>query len=166
MRTIDKGNIPEIPGEKERPVIYMDGNTSSEEIKKVRMNNRGTLLPENAIVEFLDEFHLAGQKRNETDPEDAPKNWSLLCAVNGKQRWISLGTFTRRDYNKPGRPYISPFSKDVPEDIDPREFYDKFKTVKLKVTKLVPVVTNIFEGNVRTEKTQTVHYPVLDYCNE
>ena len=161
MITFDEKQIPVLNGESQgRTAVVL----TADQLGTVEMRNNATVLPKNAIVEFLDKLIVKAQKRRATDAEDAPKNYSILCSVNGKQRFIGLGTFVRRDFNKDGRPFVSPISKDVPENSNVVEFYEAFKDKKLKVIDRVSVQTNVFDdaGN-RTEKTTMTEYPVLDY---
>jgi hypothetical protein len=131
------------------------------------MNAAVTNLPEGATVEFLDKLVVKAQKRRKTDAEDAPKNNFILMSVNGKQRWIGLGTFTRRRFDVEGNPFISPdVAKDIPEDISIKDFYAQFKDKKFKVDKRIPVKTNKFsDSGERLDETTTTNYPVLVYAS-
>ena len=85
--------------------------------------------------------------------------------VDGKQRWIGLGTFTRRNFNTSDRAFISPISKDIPEDISVVEFYNNFKDKKFKVDHREKVETNVFtDAGVRTDEKTMTEYPVLVYA--
>lgn len=157
--------------EKEMPVLPGEsaGRTAEvlteAQLSSVEMRNNVTLLPKDATIEFMDKLVVKAQKRRPTDAEDAPKNYSILCAVNGKPRFIGLGTFTRRDFSKPDRPFISPISKDVPENSNVVEFYEAFKNKKLYVKERVSIMTNDFdEAGNRLETQSATEYPVIDYA--
>lgn len=162
MITYNPNDIPVLRGETSgRSAVVL----TEDQLDKVVLNQPSTNLPEGAKVQFLDQLIVKAQKRRETDPDDADKNNFILCSVNGKQRWIGLGTFTRRRYDMEGTPFISPaIANDVPENVSIREFYNKFKDKTLKVEKRIQVKTNVFDaaGN-RTEATTTTWYPVLVY---
>lgn len=162
MITFNENEIPQLRGETDgRSAVVLDEAS----LGNVTMNAAVTNLPKDASVEFLDKLVVKAQKRRKTDAEDAPKNNFILMSVNGKQRWIGLGTFTRRRFDMEGNPFISPISKDIPEDISVKEFYNQFSSKKFKVQDRVPVQTNVFDdaGN-RTDKTTTTQYPVLVYA--
>lgn len=157
--------------EKEIPVLRgeTDGRTavvlSENDLANVKMNVNVTVLKEGAIVEFLDKLVVKQQKRRATDKDDAPKNTFILMNVDGKQRWIGLGTFTRRNFNTSDRAFISPISKDIPEDISVVEFYNNFKDKKFKVDHREKVETNVFtDAGVRTDEKTMTEYPVLVYA--
>ena len=162
MISYNEKEIPQLRGETSgRSAVIL----SEAELQKSTMNAAVTNLPKDAIVDFLDKLVVKAQKRRETDAEDAPKNNFILMSVNGKQRWIGLGTFTRRRFDVDGNPFISEISKDIPEEISVADFYNQFKTKTFKVKDRVAVKTNVFDdaGN-RTEKTTTTYYPVLIYA--
>lgn len=157
--------------EKEVPVLRgeTDGRTavvlSENELANVKMNVNVTVLKEGAIIEFLDKLIVKQQKRRATDTDYAPKNTFILMNVDGKQRWVGLGTFTRRNYNTSDRAFISPISKDIPEDISILEFYNTFKQRKFKVDHREKVETNVFtDAGVRTAEKTMTEYPVLVYA--
>ena len=157
--------------EKKIPVLRgeTDGRTASvlseQDLANVKMNVNVTVLKEGAIVEFLDKLVVKQQKRRATDAPDAPKNTFILMNVDGKQRWIGLGTFTRRNFNTPNRSYISPISADIPEDVSVVDFYNNFKDKKFKVDHREKVETNVFtDAGVRTDEKTTTEYPVLVYA--
>ena len=158
--------------EKEVPVLRGEtsGRTavvlSEEQLGNISLNQPATNLPKGAVVEFLDKLIVKAQKRRQTDPDDADKNNFILMSVNGKQRWVGIGTFTRRRFDMEGTPFISPeIAKDIPEGQPIKEFYDAFKNKTLKVQDRISVQTNVFDdaGN-RTDKTTNTWYPVLVYA--
>jgi len=163
MINYNENEVPQLRGETDgRSAVVLN----EADLTKVTMNAAVTNLPKDAIVEFLNKLVVKAQKRRKTDPDDAPKNNFILMSVNGKQRWIGLGTFTRRRFDMDGNPFISPeVANDIPEDISVKEFYDKFKDKKYKVKERINVQTNVFDdaGN-RTDKTTTTPYPVLVYA--
>lgn len=162
MINYNVNEVPQLRGETDgRSAVVLN----EADLEKATMNAAVTVLPKDATVEFISELVVKAQKRRKTDADDAPKNNFILMAVNGKQRWIGLGTFTRRRFDVDGNPFISPISADIPEDINVKEFYNKFKDKKFKVKERIPVQTNVFDdaGN-RTEKTTTTNYPVLVYA--
>lgn len=162
MFPYDAKAMPVLPGESAgRTAVVL----TEDQLNSVEMRNNVTLLPKGATIEFLDKLVVKAQKRRPTDADGAPKNHSILCAVNGKQRFIGLGTFTRRDFNKADRPFVSPISKDVPENSNVVEFYNKFKDKKLVVTDRVSIMTNDFDdaGN-RLDTQSATEYPVIDYA--
>lgn len=163
MIDYNEKEIPQLRGETDgRSAVVL----SEEQLENTVMNAAVTNLPKDATVEFLNKLVVKAQKRRKTDPEDAPKNNFILMSVNGKQRWVGLGTFTRRRFDVEGNPFISPeIAKDVPEDISVKEFYNKFKDKKFKVQDRISVKTNVFDdaGN-RTNETTTTTYPVLVYA--
>lgn len=146
--------------EKNVPMLFGEtqGRTASvmteEQLRNRIVNQASTVLPVGAVVEFLDKLIAKAQKRNVNDPEGAPTNDFILMSVNGKQRWIGVGTFSRRRFDMDGRPYISEISKDIPEDINLVDFYEKFKDKKFKVVNRVTVHSEQFGDQV---------YPVLEY---
>ena len=162
MIKFDEKAVPALPGESQgRTAVIL----TPEQLSSVDMRNNVTLLPKGAIIEFIDRLVVKAQKRRATDAEDAPKNYSILCAVDGKQRFIGLGTFTRRDFNKADRPFISPISKDVPGNGNVVEFYDAFKDKKLVVADRVSIMTNDFnEAGDRLDTQSATEYPVLEYA--
>ena len=163
MFNYKENEVPQLRGETDgRSAVVLN----EADLEKTTMNAATTNLPEGAQVEFLDKLVVKAQKRRKTDAEDAPKNNFILMAVNGKQRWIGLGTFTRRRFDVEGNPFISPdIARDIKEDIKVTEFYNQFKDKKFKVDKRISVKTNVFDdaGN-RTEQTTTTQYPVLIYA--
>ena len=161
MITFNDKEIPVLNGESQgRTAVVL----TEDQLGSVEMRNNATLLPKDAIIQFLDKLVVKAQKRRATDKDDAPKNYSILCSVNGKQRFIGLGTFTRRDFNKENRPFVSPISKDVPENSNVVEFYNAFKDKVLKVVDRVKIQTAVFtDDGQRTDKVTETEYPVLDY---
>lgn len=162
MKNFNEKEIPVLTGESQgRTAVVL----TEEQLSSVEMRNNATLLPKGAIIEFLDKLVVKAQKRRATDAEDAPKNYSILCSVSGKQRFVGLGTFTRRDFNKEGRPFISPISADVPENSNVVEFYNAFKDKKLVVTDRVKIETNVFtDAGDRTDEKTFTEYPVIEYA--
>ena len=164
MINYNENEVPQLRGETDgRSAVVLN----EADLAKVTMNAAVTNLPKDAIVEFLNKLIVKAQKRRKTDPDDAPKNNFILMSVNGKQRWIGSGTFTRRRFDVDGNPFISPeVANDIPEDISLKDFYEKFKEKKYLVKDRIQVQTNVFDdaGN-RTEKTTTTTYPVLVYAN-
>lgn len=163
MIDYNEKEIPQLRGETDGRSAVM---LSEADLENVKLNAAVTNLPEGATVEFLNKLAVKAQKRRKTDPENAPKNNFILMSVNGKQRWVGLGTWTRRRFDVQGNPFISPeVAKDVPEDISVKEFYEKFKDKKYKVKERISVKTNVFDddGN-RTSETTTTTYPVLVYA--
>jgi hypothetical protein len=163
MINYNEQEVPQLRGETDgRSAIVLN----EADLKNVTMNAPATNLPKDAIVEFLDKLVVKAQKRRKTDADDAPKNNFILMSVNGKQRWIGLGTFTRRRFDVEGNPFISPeVSKDIKEDINIVDFYNQFKNKTFKVADRISVKTNVFDdaGN-RTDQTTTTQYPVLVYA--
>ena len=163
MINYNEKDVPQLRGETDgRSAIVLD----EAQLGNVTMNAAATNLPVDAKVEFLDKLVVKAQKRRKTDADDAPKNNFILMSVNGKQRWIGLGTFTRRRFDVEGNPYISPeIAKDIPEDVNIVDFYNSFKNKSFKVKERISVKTNVFDadGN-RTEATTTTQYPVLIYA--
>lgn len=162
MKNFNEKEIPVLTGESQgRTAVVL----TEEQLSSVEMRNNATLLPKGATIEFLDRLVVKAQKRRATDTDDAPKNYSILCSVNGKQRFVGLGTFTRRDFNKEGRPFISPISVDVPENSNVVEFYNAFKDKKLVVTDRVKIETNVFtDTGDRTDEKTFTEYPVIEYA--
>lgn len=162
MITFNDKEIPVLNGESSgRTAVVL----TEAQLGSVEMRNNATLLPKGAIIEFLDKLVVKAQKRRATDKDDAPKNYSILCSVNGKQRFIGLGTFVRRDFNKEDRPFVSPISADVPENSNVVEFYNAFKDKKLIVKDRVKIQTAVFtDDGVRTDKMTETEYPILDYA--
>lgn len=162
MKNFNEKEIPVLTGESQgRTAVVL----TEEQLSSVEMRNNATLLPKGAIIEFLDKLVVKAQKRRATDDDNAPKNHSILCSVNGKQRFVGLGTFTRRDFNKEGRPFISPISADVPENSNVVEFYNAFKDKKLVVTDRVKIETNVFtDAGDRTDEKTFTEYPVIEYA--
>ena len=162
MIEYNEKKLPTLRGENERAAVVL----TEDQLNETIMNQPSTVLPKDAIVEFLDKLVVKAQKRRSTDADDAPKNNFILMSVNGNQRWIGLGTFTRRRFDVNDRPFISPISEDIPEEISITEFYNKMKDKKFKVVDVIDVETNVFDdaGNRTDEKTIT-RYPVLDYYN-
>lgn len=164
MLNYNENEIPVLRGETSgRSAVIL----SDDQLNKVVLNQPATNLPVGATVEFINKLVVKAQKRRESDADTADKNNFILMAVNGKQRWIGLGTFTRRRFDVADRPFISPdIAKDIPENITIVEFYNKFKDKKFKVKERIPVQTNVFDdaGN-RTAQTTTTEYPVLVYAD-
>ncbi len=162
MKNFNEKEIPVLTGESQgRTAVIL----TEEQLPSVEMRNNATLLPKGATIEFLDTLMVKAQKRRATDDDNAPKNYSILCSVNGKQRFVGLGTFTRRDFNKEGRPFISPISVDVPENSNVVEFYNAFKDKKLVVTDRVKIETNVFtDAGDRTDEKTFTEYPVIEYA--
>jgi hypothetical protein len=163
MINYKENEVPQLRGETDgRSAVVL----KEADLEKVVMNAAATNLPKDAEVEFIDRLVVKAQKRRKTDADDAPKNHFMLMSVNGKQRWIGPGTFTRRRFDVEGNPFISPeVSKDIPEDINIVDFYNQFKDKKFKVKERISVQTNVFdEAGNRTEKTTTTQYPVLVYA--
>lgn len=152
MIQFSEKDVPALWGETQGRTSHI---MSSDEMAKRILNAASTVLPIGAVLEFLDKLVVKAQKRNATDPDDAPTNDFILMSVNGKQRWIGVGTFSRRRFDLDGRPYISEISKDIPEDISIVDFYDKFKSKKFKVKDKVKVHSDAYGDTM---------YPVLEYA--
>lgn len=164
MIAYNETEIPVLRGEAEGRSAQVLSET---DLRNVKMNDTFTVLKKGAIVEFLDRLIVKQQKRRATDPDNAPKNMFILMNVDGKHRWIGLGTFTRRNFNTANRDFISPISKDIPENMPVSAFYNQFKNKKFRVIDRISIQTDVFDanGNITGEKTLT-EYPVLDYYNQ
>lgn len=147
---------PMLPGERQGQEVRQ----ASKDAAKAAVVGGASNLPLNATIEFpFEEPIVYEQDRQGSDN----KNYYLGAKVNGKDRCILVGTFTRTDFNGDG----SPISEDV------TAFARQYDNVwdlgsallgkKLKVTGTKKCKTSVWENGVATDRTRTVNYPILEF---
>lgn len=150
---------PMLPGERQGQEV----RSASKETAKAAVVGGASNLPLNAIIEFpFEEPMVFEQDRQNSDQ----KNYYLGAKVNGKDRCILVGTFTRTDFNGDG----SPISEDV------TAFARQYDNVwdlgqallgkKLKVASTKKCKTSVWENGAATDKMRTVNYPVLEFISQ
>ena len=130
------------------------------EAKDVQLNG-ATPLAKGAIVEFLDQCKTCTSE----NPNNAERPFTyILMSVNGRQRWVSTGTFTQRDWNGT-QDYVSPeVGRDAAQYGNVQDLYDAFKGRKLVVADILHTKRSVWEGGVQTDKLQAANYPILKYA--
>lgn len=149
---------PLLPGERRGQAV----RTASKETAKNANIGGASVLPLNAIVEFpFAEPQVFEQDRQNSDD----KNYYIGAKVNGKDRCILVGTFTRTDFNGDGQPIseeVTAFARQYDNVWDLAEAL-LGKTIKVVSTK--PCQTSVWANGQATDKMRTVHYPVLQFVN-
>ena len=147
---------PMLPGERNGQEVRM---TSKETAKNAAIGG-ASVLPLNAIVDFdFDEVPIFDQDRQNSDD----KSYYVGAHVNGKDRCILVGTFTRTDFNGDGElisPEVGAFARQFDNVYDLAEAL-KGKKMQVKDTKKCQ--TSIWQSGVATERMRTVHYPILEF---
>lgn len=148
---------PRMRGESDvRPVTKV----SAEEGKAANLTG-SSALPVGAIITFpWDAVELYKQPLQTQDTEGEIRySYFLGCEVNGKNRTITAGTFTRTDFNGDGS-VISPAIQDFVSKFD--NPYDLGEALLGKTLKVVDQKRCISEFN---GVKRTVNYPVLEFVS-
>jgi hypothetical protein len=118
-------------------------------------------LAQGAKIEYLDKC-VTCKVENPTNAE-RPFQY-ILMSINGKQRWISTGTLTQRDWNGTGQ-FVSPeVGADASQYDNAQDLYDNLHTRKMEVKEILHTKRAIWEGGVQTDKLQSANYPVIVYA--
>lgn len=148
---------PKMRGESDaRPVTKV----SAEEGKAANLTG-SSALPIGAIITFpWDAIELYKQPlQNQEAGAEIRYSYYLGCQVNGKDRNIAVGTFTRTDYNGDGS-VISPAIQDFVAPFDnPYDLGVALLGKTLKVVGQKPCTTE-FNGVTRNTK-----YPILEFVS-
>jgi len=129
------------------------------EAKDIQLNG-STPLAKGALVEFLDKC-VTCTSENPNNP-DRPFTY-ILMAVNGKQRWISTGTFTQRDWNGTQQ-FVSPeIGRDASQYSNAQDLFDALHNHKMVVDDILHTKRTVWEGGVQTDRLQPANYPILKY---
>lgn len=128
--------------------------------KNVKLNG-STPLAEGAIIEFLSQCITC-----ETDGDVAGKVFtSILMSVNGKQRWISTGTFTQIDWCGTKKP-VSPQVHDIAKNYaDAQSLYNALHDRKMVVKSILHTKKQVWKDGNLTDELTTATYPVLEFVD-
>ena len=147
---------PVMPGERNGQAVH---TASKEEAKKANITG-ASALPLHAIVEFPFEEPIVFYQ-DRLNSED--KNWYIGATVNGKDRPILIGTFTRTDFNGDGEP-ISPEVSEFARQYDnPWDLAEALQGKVLEVVDQKKCQTSIWRNGEATDKMRTQPYPVLKF---
>ena len=149
---------PVMPGERNGQAVH----TATKEQAKQANISGATLLPTGAIVEFpFEEPIVLFQDRQNT--EDTNKNWYIGATVNGKDRAILVGTFTRTDFNGDGEP-ISPELNEFARQYDnPWDLAEALQGKVLEVIGQKKCETAIWRNGNPTDKMRMQPYAILKF---
>lgn len=149
---------PLLPGERNGQAV----RAASKETAKNANIGGASVLPLNATVEFpFDEPQVFEQDRQNSDQ----KSYYIGAKVNGKDRCILVGTFTRTDFNGDG----APISEDVTAFA--RQYDNVWDLAQALLGKKMMVIgtkkcqTSRWINGEATDQMRTVHYPVLQFVN-
>lgn len=128
--------------------------------KTVKLNG-STPLAEGAIIEFLDRCYTC-----ETDGDVPGKVFtSILMSVNGKQRWISTGTFTQIDWCGTKKP-VSPQVHDIARNYaDAQSLYDAMHNRKMIVKSILRTHRQVWKDGKATDELMPATYPILEFVD-
>ena len=147
-----------LPGERNGQAV----RAASKEVAKNANVGGASVLPLNAIIEFpFNEPQVFEQDRQNSED----KNYYIGAKVNGKDRCILVGTFTRTDFNGDGQPIseeVTAFARQYDNVWDLAEAL-LGKTIKVIETKACQ--TSVWANGQATDKMRTVRYPVLKFVS-
>ncbi len=155
----NKGDFirPLLPGERNGQVVRA---TSKEDAKNANIGG-ASVLPLNAVIDFdfTDEVPVYEQDRQNSDQ----KNYYLGAHVNGKDRCILVGTFTRTDFNGDGEAISADVTAWARQYDNVWDLAEALKGKKMKVVSTKKCQTSIWRNGAATDKMRTVNYPVLEF---
>lgn len=147
---------PMLPGERSGQEVR---GISKDAAKNAAIGG-ASVLPLKAIVDFdFDDVPVFEQDRQNSDG----KNYYVGAHVNGKDRCILVGTFTRTDFNGDGEaisPDVSAFARQYDNVADLAE---ALKGKKMQVVNTKKCKASVWENGAATERMRTVNYPVLEF---
>ena len=153
-------NRPVLPGERQGQEVRY---TPEEIANKVVISFGGSSsLSPNSIIEFpFEEPIIYEQDRQGSDY----KNYFIGAKVNGKDRCILVGTFTRTDFNGDGSPISEEVTAFARQYDNVWDLAEALLGKKLQVINTKPCQTSIWQNGVATDKMRTVRYPVLKFVS-
>jgi len=118
-----------------------------------------TPLAKGSIIEFLERPVICSTEGN---VEGKFFN-SILMAVNGKYRWVGLGTFTQVDWCG-DKNLVSPeVGGDFRQYKNAQDLWDAMHDRKMVVKDILHTKRQVWENGQVTDKTEPAHYPVIEY---
>lgn len=121
--------------------------------------NGASPLAQGSIIEFLDKCVTC---QTEGNVEGKFFNSILMC-VNGKHRWIGLGTFTQIDWCG-DKNLVSPeVGGDFRQYKTAQDLWDAMHNKKLIVKSILHTRKQVWKDGKPTDETEPAHYPVLEY---
>lgn len=151
---------PMLPGERQGQAV----RTASKEMAKAAVVGGASNLPLNAEVEFPFSEPIVFEQDRQNDPQDR-KNYYIGAKVNGKDRCILVGTFTRTDFNGDGAPISEDVTTFARQYDNVWDLAEALLGKKLKVTGMKKCQTSVWTNGVATDKMRTVNYPILEFVN-
>jgi len=128
--------------------------------KTVKLNG-STPLAEGALIEFLDKCITC-----ETDGDIEGKVFtSILMCVNGKQRWISTGTFTQIDWCGTKKPVSPQVHEEAKNYADAQALYDALHTRRMVVKTILHTHSQVWKDGKLTDELKPATYPVLEFVD-
>lgn len=116
-------------------------------------------LAQGSVIEFLDKCITC-----ETDGDIEGKVFnSILMSVNGKQRWLSTGTFTQVDWCGTKRLVSPEVGADFRLYRNVQDLYDAMHGRTLIVDSILHTKKQVWKDGKPTEETEPAHYPVIKY---
>jgi len=127
--------------------------------KSVQLNGASPLA-KGSIIEFLDRCITC---QTEGNVEGKFFN-SILMSVNGKHRWIGVGTFTQVDWCG-SRNLVSPeVGRDARQYKNAQDLWDALHTRKIIVADILHTKKQVWKDGKATDETEPANYPVLKYA--
>lgn len=150
---------PTLPGEKRGQAVRA---TSKEDAKNANIGG-ASVLPLNAIIDFdfEDEVPVYDQDRQNSDQ----KNYYIGAHVNGKDRCILVGTFTRTDFNGDGEAISEDVTAFARQYDNVWDLAEALKGKKMKVVDTKKCQTSVWGTDGPTDKMRTTRYPVLEFVS-
>ena len=147
---------PLLPGERRGQAV----RAASKEVAKNANLGGASVLPLNALVEFpFAEPQVFEQDRQNSED----KSYYIGAKVNGKDRCILVGTFTRTDFNGDGSPISEDVTAFARQYDNVWDLAEALLGKKLRVVDTKPCKTSIWKEGVATDQMRTVRYPVLKF---
>ena len=151
---------PMLPGERQGQAV----RTASKEMAKAAVVGGASNLPLNAEIEFPFTEPIVFEQDRQNDPQDR-KNYYIGAKVNGKDRCILVGTFTRTDFNGDGSPISEDVTAFARQYDNVWDLAEALLGKKLKVTGMKKCQTSVWNEGVATDKMRPVNYPILEFVN-
>ena len=150
---------PTLPGEQQGQEVRQ----ASKDVAKAAFVGGSSNLPMNAVIEFPFEEPIVYEQDR---PGSDKKNYFLGAKVNGKDRCILAGTFTRVDFLGDGMPISPEVSEYVSQFDNLWDLGVGLLGKKLKVTGLKACETSVWANGQPTEQTRIVRYPILEFIKD
>lgn len=127
--------------------------------KEVTLNGASPLAKD-SIVEFLDKCVTC---QTEGSVEGKFFN-SILMAVNGKHRWIGLGTFTQVDWCGTKNLVSPEVGNDFRQYKTAQDLWDAMHDKKLVVKDILHTNRQVWKDGKPTDEMESARYPVFAYA--